>query len=126
MSDLSSPQLNTLCVFKEITIQELPDTTAHMTPSSSLLNIIPTKFLLEVLDIVAPCLLSIINSSLFSGCGPSYIKTASVQPPLKKHSSDPSDYSNYRLISKPTFISKILEKTVSNQLLEVLINNNIF
>ncbi len=116
LSDLSCPQLDTLRVFKEITIK-------WMTPSSSPPDITTTKFLLKFLHSVAPCLLSITSSFLSYGCVPDYFKTAIVQPLLRNPGFNPSDH---RPISKLPFLSKILQKIVSNQLLEVLIRNNIF
>lgn len=122
MPDLTCPQLDTLCAFEYITIQELTETVLHMTPSSSILDIIHTKFLLELLDTVALFLLSVINSSLLSGCVPDYFKTASVQP---KPGSHPSVHSNYRPIFKHPFDSNMLEEIVLHLLLEALINYNI-
>ncbi|MEJ4602578.1 hypothetical protein SJ921_14770 [Enterococcus faecium] len=43
-------------------------------------------------------------------------KTAVIKPLLKKTSLDAEDIANYRPISNLTFISKILEKIVLNQL----------
>lgn len=51
---------------------------------------------------------------------------ASVQPLLKKPHLDPSTLTNYRAISKLPFASKILEKLVCKQLLELVEENHIF
>ena len=63
--------------------------------------------------------MSLINLSL-SGSVPYQFKHAVVQPLLKKPNLDPSDFKNYRLISKLPFLSKLLEKTVAEQLTTVL------
>ncbi|MEJ4192795.1 reverse transcriptase family protein [Enterococcus faecium] len=52
-------------------------------------------------------------------------KTAVIKPLLKKTSLDAEDIANYRPISNLTFISKILEKIVLNQLNDHLCGNNI-
>lgn len=78
LPDVACPQLDTKNQYLELT-----DTITHMTPSSSPLDIIPTKFLLQILDNVAPCLLSIVNSSLSSCVVPDYFKTASIHLFLK-------------------------------------------
>lgn len=54
---------------------------------SSLSDIIPAEFLLEVMDCIGPYWPSIINSSLSRGSPSDYFEIASVQPVLKKFSS---------------------------------------
>lgn len=66
--------------FKEISIQEWLETITHITQSSSPLDIIPNKFLLEVLHSVAPS---------------DYFKFGSDQALLKLPDSEPSEHSNY-------------------------------
>lgn len=78
-----------------------------------------------MLGSIGPCLVSIINSSLQSGCVPAYFKHAVVQPLLKKTNLDPSSPKNYRPISKLPFTSKILEKVVAKQLTAVLTAHNL-
>lgn len=90
------------------------------------LDVIPTKFLKEVFNTVGPSILSIINSSLTEGVVPSAFKHTVVQPLLKKPNLDPSDFNNFRPISNLPFLSKILEKAVSTQLLSFMSQNNLF
>ncbi|KAI3372987.1 hypothetical protein L3Q82_023427, partial [Scortum barcoo] len=61
-------------------------------------DIIPTKFLREILPAISPCLLSIVNQSLSSGCVPD-LKIARVFPLLKRSSLDATVLANYRPIS---------------------------
>ncbi len=96
-----------------------------MRPSSSSIDIIPTKFLKEVLPAISPCLLTIINQSLFSDCVPDYFKTASVSPLHEKPFLDTSNLANYRPIYKLPFISKVLEKVVAHQLLRLVEGHSI-
>lgn len=99
-----------------------------MRPSTCPLDIIPTKFLFKIMDSLGSYLLLIINSSLSSGCVPDYFKCACVQPVLKNPGLDPTNLDHFRPIpiSKLPFISNVLEKIVSKQLLEVMKNNDIF
>lgn len=85
----------------------------------------PPKFICKVMDVTTPWLLSIVNSSLSPGCVPEYLKTACVQPLIKKPGLDPSEFSNYQF-QNDLLLQKILEKTVSLPLLETLRQNNIY
>src|SRR5260221_1515146 len=66
-----------------------------------------------------------VNSSLTLGCFPSSFKSAVVTPVLKKSNLDPFDISNYRPISNLSFLSKLLERVVSSQLLDYLNSNSL-
>ena len=68
-------------------------------------------------------LLNKINLSLSSG----YVPLALIKLLLKGESTlDPEVLANYRPISKLPFVSKILEKVVSNQLCEFLRESNVY
>ncbi len=125
-SDAFYPQKDILNQFYPITLPELLDVVSHTRTSSCPLDVIPPRFLTQVIDSVGPCLLSIFNSSLATSCVPDYFKTACVTPHLKKPKLDPSLHHNYRPVSKLPFMSKYLETIVSSQLLAALEENNIF
>ncbi|KAK3530056.1 hypothetical protein QTP86_011077 [Hemibagrus guttatus] len=72
-----------------------------------------------------PFITTVINVSLTSGHVPTAFKKARVIPILKKPALIPSDISNYRPVSLLSFLSKILECIVSNQLSEYLLQNNL-
>uniref|UniRef100_A0A3B3RZY1 MHC class I-like antigen recognition-like domain-containing protein n=1 Tax=Paramormyrops kingsleyae TaxID=1676925 RepID=A0A3B3RZY1_9TELE len=57
------------------------------------------------------------------GHAPKPFKTSVIRPVLKKTNLEPSDLRNYRRISNPSFISKILEKAAVHQLSSVLQKN---
>ncbi len=78
------------------------------------------------LTLIGPSILSILNNSLSSGVVPASFKHAVIQPLLKKNGLDPFNMSNFRPISKLSFISKVLEKNVLGQLNDLLKRNNIF
>ncbi|KAK3515916.1 hypothetical protein QTP86_004964, partial [Hemibagrus guttatus] len=68
---------------------------------------------------------TVINGSLTSGHVPTAFKKARVIPILKKPALDPSDISNYRPVSLLSFLSKILDRVVCNQLSDYLMQNNL-
>ncbi|KAK3532253.1 hypothetical protein QTP86_012531 [Hemibagrus guttatus] len=72
-----------------------------------------------------PFITTVINGSLTSGHVPTAFKKARVIPILKKPALDPSDISNYRPVSLLSFLSKILERIVCNQLSDYLMQNNL-
>ena len=78
----------------------------------------------ERLEVIAPCLFTIVNESLSSNLFPDYFKQACVQNLLKKPGLDPALPHNYRPISKLP-LSKKIEKAVTKKLLETVETNNI-
>ncbi len=79
-----------------------------MKPTRSPDDVIPSLFK-KVFDTIGS-ILSILNNSLSSGVVPASFKHAVIQPLLKKNSLDPFNMSNFRPISKLSFLSKVLEK----------------
>lgn len=90
------------------------------------LDPIPTSLLKQHIDILIHPITSIINLSLQSGIFPSDFKTAHVRPLLKKPSLQRNVLKNYRPVSNLTFISKIIEKVVANQINHYLTTNKLF
>ncbi|KAJ8381300.1 hypothetical protein SKAU_G00020780, partial [Synaphobranchus kaupii] len=74
---------------------------------------------------ILPFVTSLVNSSLTSGCFPSSFKRAYITPILKKPTLDPSNIQNYRPVSLLPFLSKTIERAVSNQLSSFLTQNNL-
>ncbi len=79
------------------------------------------KFIKDSLYFTAFYLTIIINTSIVTGVFPQAWKHALVIPLFKK--GDPNNVSNYRPISLLPIASKILEKIISNQLLNFLETN---
>ena len=73
------------------------------------------------MDILLPIILSILNKSLNTGSVPKCFKSAVVKPALKKQDLDPSICKNFRPVSNLSFISKLLEKVVADQLMRHLV-----
>ena len=81
---------------------------------------VPTWLIKQTVDLVAPLITEIVNRSIALGQVPDQLKFATVSPRLKKAGLDKSDALNYRPISNLPFLSKVLEKTISIQLMTYL------
>jgi hypothetical protein len=97
-------------------IKKSNKTTAEVDP-------IPTKLLMDCLDILLPIIMKIINSSLKSGFVPAPLKRAVIRPLLKKTGLDANQPKNYRPVSNLPYISKLLERVVANKLVFLLDEN---
>ena len=94
-------------------------------PTSSTVDPIPTKIVLDCMDILLPVLLHIVNSSLLAATVPRPFKMAIIKPLLKKNGLDANDCNNYRPVSNLPFVSKLLERVVLQQLVQHLNANNL-
>ena len=82
------------------------------------------KFVLQFLDVLPPFILNIINASLLTGCVPVCFKSAIVNPLLKKSGLDPAECKNFRPVSNLSYLSKLLERLVADQLIPHLSLHN--
>ncbi|KAK3548453.1 hypothetical protein QTP70_013142 [Hemibagrus guttatus] len=94
-------------------------------PTTCPLDPIPSTMLQTISPDLLPFITTVINGSLTSGHVPTAFKKARVIAILKKPALDPSDISNYRPVSLLSFLSKILERIVYNQLSDYLLQNNL-
>ena len=93
--------------------------------STCSLDPIPTILLKSVLPDLLNVITKITNESLSSGIFPCELKTALVKPVLKKASLDCNVFKNYRPVSNIPFLSKVIEKAVSQRLITYLSENNL-
>ncbi|KAK3530753.1 hypothetical protein QTP70_000807 [Hemibagrus guttatus] len=105
--------------------EEVLQITRSCNPTTCPLDPIPSAMLQTISPDLLPFITTVINGSLTSGHVPTVFKKARVIPILKKPALDPSDISNYRLVSLLSFLSKILERVVCNQLSDYLMQNNL-
>ena len=94
--------------------------------SSFPIDPLPLSLFHKLAFILTPFIFNIINISLHSGIIPSSLKHSIIKPILKKPGLDIECLSNYRPISQLPFISKILERIVSKQLINYLNANSLF
>ena len=69
----------------------------------------PAGFFKKVLDCMTPDILQVVNMSLLSGVFPQAVKTAFIQPLLKKNNLDTSVVNTYRPISNLPVSGKIIK-----------------
>ena len=94
-------------------------------PKSCSLDPVPTLFLMEYLDIVLPFITAMCKKSLQEGRLPSSQRHAIVTPILKKTGLDAGNVVNYRPISNLTYISKLVERMVNQQVVAYLNENKL-
>src|ERR1043165_4904904 len=85
-------------------------------PKTCELDPAPTFLVQELVDALLPFLTLLCNRSIQEAHLPTSQKRSILLPDLKKDVLDSSDPANYRPIANVTFLSKILERIVANQL----------
>jgi len=113
-----------LAAFEEVNEDELKKIMMKMSDKTCPLDPVPTK-LLKQCQVLMPFLTVFINLSLRTGTVPDRLKLAIIVPLLKKLLLDPEILSNFRPVSKLSFISKLIEKVVHLQFTSHLITNKL-
>jgi len=107
-------------VLQPCSVEDLERVIMSSPAKSCELDPIPTFLLREFLKDLLPFIHLMCNSSISAGLLPSSQKKAVVTPAIKKRGLDSEVMNNYRPISNLSFLSKIMEKIVSKQLLDYL------
>ena len=110
--------------FHEINLEELEYYISNMKTKTSKLHPIPTFIIKKYKKIFLPIILHIINTSISTQIFPKTLKHAIITPIIKKEKMNPADYNSFRPISNISFIFKILEKVLYDQLNEYFETNN--
>ena len=118
--DTNIPNITPLSRFNQMTCEDVKLLIKSMNSKFSSLDPIPTWLLKDCIDILAPIITHIINTSLQTSTFPKLLKHAIITPILKDRNGDTEVYNNYRPISNTAFIAKIVEKAALQQ-----INNHI-
>ena len=106
--------------FSSATSNNLMTLISAMSFKSSELDPIPGHLLKECIDTVLPTITKVVNQSLATASFPHQLKEAMIKPLIKKSNLDTDEFKNFRPISNPRFLSKIVEKVVAVQLIEYL------
>ncbi len=115
----------TLTCFTPVSVDEMAKIVKNASNACCEKDPIPTKLVKSsLLEILLPTICEIINLSLSTGTFPQLYKQAHVKPLLKKITLDPDILKNFRPVSNLTFVSKLIEKVVANQLTDHLKSNN--
>src|SRR6218665_3894604 len=115
-----------LSVLREITNLELRNLIMAAAPKMCELDPVPTFLVQELIDDLLPFLTVLCNQSIQEANLPTSQKRSILLPKLKRDRLDSTDPSNYRPIANVTFLSKILERIIANQLLVYLDVNGLF
>jgi hypothetical protein len=115
-----------LSTFFDVSEDSIRHIIKSMATKSCELDPLPMWLFKTCLDEVLPLVTHIANLSLAEGCFPDGLKHALVRPTLKKANLDADNLKNYRPISNLSYISKIIEKCVHEQLTHYLDYNNMF
>ena len=102
--------------FKLLLLEDLQKLMQTMTNKFCCLDPIPTWLLNECFDKLGPVLVKLINLSLKFGTFPHCYKNAVIKPTVKDYKASTDSLSNYRPVSNISFVSKLIEKAVLNQL----------
>ena len=121
----SKTAIRTLSEFSPVTSDKLRSVIMSMETKSCELDSIPTHFLKQNVDAFLPILTHIANNSLTTGMFASSWKIAVLRPLLKKDGLD-RILKNYRPVSNLPFISKLIEKCVTEQILEFCMDCNTY
>ena len=124
-SNRNNPDESCMPAFSLVSPDEVLKLVTTTRPTTCPLDPVPSPIFQTIAPDLIPYITSIINTSITAGVVPSAFKSARVTPLLKKPSLDPSDAKNYRPVSLLSFLSKTLERVVSNQLSLHLSQNNL-
>ena len=103
--------------FSPVSETQVRDIISSSSNASCQLDPIPTSLLKKSVDVLAPIITRMVNSSLVSGCVPDNWKIALVLPLIKKLGLELVQ-ENFRPVSNLPFVSKIAEKAVIPQVLD--------
>ena len=112
-------------IFSSVTTDYVKKVILNSKKSFSELDSLPGDIFIHCLDTLLPYITNIFNESLSSGVFPLDFKTSFVIPLLKKPSLDRNSLKNYRPVSNLSFVSKVLERIVFNQIVGHLQENSL-
>ena len=114
-----------LTEFQHVTEDQVRNLIKSPAVKSRDLDPFPAKLMKNCMETLMPAITKIVNTSLGSATMPVQFKQTMVRPKLKKDSLDSETFQNFRPISNLKFISKIIEKAVSSQLIDHLKINDL-
>ncbi|KAL9987663.1 hypothetical protein ACROYT_G002007 [Oculina patagonica] len=120
------PSSCTLSKFMTVSIQDVKKSIMSAPSKSCSLDPLPTSLPKKGIDVLLPCIATIINRSLELGEFPATLKHGLVTPLLKKSDLDHEILKNYRPISNLPFLGKVIESIVAMQVKHHLVINNLY
>ena len=121
----TGPCLTHFDEFQPCTAEDIRNIVLQSPAKSRSLDPLPHSLFIASLNNVLLLLTLICNISLRNGELPASEKSAAITPIVKKSVLDPDCASNYRPISNLTFLSKLIERVVCQQLTTYLLANHL-
>ena len=115
---------NVLSEFESVTIAKLKSLISDHGIKCSMADVFPPNFILDNLDLFLPVWTDLVNASLRGGSMDG-LKTAIVKPLIKDRNLDKEILKSFRPVSNLTFLSKIIERVVHEQLNRHMEKNNL-
>ena len=112
--------------FKILSMNDVWHIIIRSSKKSCSLDPSPTSLVVECMDELLPVITLIINRSLQSGHFPLVWKEAIVTPLLKKCGSDSTNFKNLHPVSNLSYISKLTESAVADQIQSHLAKNYLY
>src|SRR6218665_1219539 len=110
------PTVHRMATLREISSVELRSVIMLSAPKSCELDSLPASLIQDYMDDLLPFLTLLCNLSLQEVVLPDSQKRSVIFPALKRDGLDLKDQSNFQPISNVSFLTKIIEKIVSEQI----------
>ena len=108
--------------FQELSTHEI----AKLRPiKCSPLDHVSNNVFTKLWGVMLPIISQIVNLSLSTGCFLSVYKEAQIKPLIKSNTLDPELLNSYRPVSNLSYISKVIETAMNNQILDHFSSNNL-
>ena len=115
---------NLLCEFETVTVDKIKSLISDHGIKCSMADVFPPNLISDNLDLFLPVWTDLVNASLKGGSFDG-LKAAVVKPLIKDRNLDKEILKCYRPVSNLTFLSKIIERVVHEQLNKHMENNNL-
>ena len=109
--------------FQPLESEDIANIIRQFPSKSCSLDTIPSWLVKRNLDILLPPITKIVNASLSTGTFPSALKKSIITPVIKKSNADRNSLKNYRPVANLPFLSKVIEKAASCQVMDHVDSN---
>ena len=123
LSEYDTVSQCSLSDFQPLESEDIADIIRQFPSKSCSLDTIPSWLVKRNLDILLPPITKIVNASLSTGTFPSALKESIITPVIKKSNADRNSLKNYRPVANLPFLSKVIEKAASRQVMDHLDTN---
>ena len=118
LSEYDTVSQCSLSDFQPLESEDIEDIIRQFPSKSCSLDTIPSWLVKRNLDILLHPITKIVNASLSTGTFPSALKESIITPVIKKSNADRNSLKNYRPVANLRFLSKVIEKAASRQVMD--------